>query len=141
MEENKVLEEKQIETQEESINQPTPQTNAEERSKKKGRFLVLWILTGIFFAISLAITLYFLINIGITMNSGSKGAGLGVAILIVVMIALNAIPCSATAILSIIGLLLTIFKRPNGLRVGQLIYFIVLTVLPVLMFFSFSVIV
>ena len=112
----------------------------ERKEKKKGRFLGLWIASGIFFAIALAVTVYFLIGIGNAMNSGENLAGLGAAILIVVMIALNIIPCSITLILSFIGLMLTIFKRPNGLRVGQLIYFIMLTILPIVLFFSFRII-
>ena len=110
----------------------------ERKEKRKGRFLGLWIASGIFFAIALAVTLYFQITVSGLLSTGEAGDAIGAAVILIVMIALNLVPCGVTVILSFIGLMLTIFKRPNGLRVGQLIYFLALTILPIVLFFSFN---
>lgn len=100
---------------------------------KKGRFKPIRIITGVMFAIVTAFMLYLLIA-ALTDANPQLAIGLGFTLGLIVYGGPGYIACEIPAIL---GLILTCVKRPNGLRKGQLAYFIIFVILPVACWFLF----
>lgn len=132
MEENKVFEQDNQELT--AVEEQYVLQQPEEvliKDSKKGRFLALWIISPILFGLVTIFLLYGFIDI---LNAQNPGLSF-VFWFTFIYIIFGAIGYILSMIPSVIGLFLTIFKRPNGLRVGQLIYFIIFTVLPVIVWF------
>ena len=87
-------------------------------------------MAPIFFVITTAFLGYTFIDI--LVNPGSN-QGLSFAFwYALVFIIIGSGGYIISMICPIIGVILTLVKRPQGLRVGQLVYFIIFTVLPIL---------
>lgn len=108
-----------------------------QTNPKRGRFLPLWIITPILYAI---ITIYLAWSLADVM--GGENQALGIAIWLSIIFTIfgtgGYIACEIPAI---IGLILTCVKKPNGLRKGQLVYFMIFIVLPIVTYFAFILIV
>lgn len=108
-----------------------------QTNPKRGRFLPLWIITPILYAI---ITIYLAWSLLDVM--GGENQALGIAIWLSIIFTIfgtgGYIVCEIPAI---IGLILTCVKKPNGLRKGQLVYFMIFIVLPIVTYFAFILIV
>lgn len=101
-----------------------------EKKQKSGKFLALRILAPIFFAITTAFLVYTFIDIIIDPGSNQ---GLSFALwYTLIFIIFGTGGYIVSIIFPLIGMLLTLFRRPQGLRVGQLIYFIIFTILPII---------
>ena len=108
--------------------------------KKSGKYKVLWIITPILYSLVTLCLVYTLYDTVVGANPDTLGLSLALWLTLFLII-FGTFGYIAAMIPPIIGLILTIVRRPNGLRVGQLIYFIVFTILPVLSWIAFTVIV
>ena len=108
--------------------------------KKSGKYKVLWIITPILYSLVTLFLVYTLYDTVVGANPDTLGLSLALWLTLFLII-FGTFGYIAAMIPPIIGLILTIVRRPNGLRVGQLIYFIVFTILPILSWIAFTVIV
>ncbi|MBO5067937.1 MAG: hypothetical protein J6C62_06005 [Clostridia bacterium] len=108
--------------------------------KKSGKYKALWIITPILYSLVTLFLVYTLYDTVVGANPDTLGLSLALWLTLFLII-FGTFGYIAAMIPAIIGLILTIVRRPSGLRVGQLIYFIVFTILPILSWIAFTVIV
>lgn len=108
--------------------------------KKSGKYKALWIITPILYSLVTLFLVYTLIDTVAGANPDTLGLSLALWLTIFLII-FGSFGYIGAMIPAIIGLILTIVRRPSGLRVGQLIYFIIFTILPILSWIAFVVIV
>ncbi len=107
------------------INEQTAKTK-----DKKGKLLVLRVLAPILFGLTTAFLVYTFVDILIDPGSNQ---GLSFALwFALIFVIFGSGGYIASIIPPLIGVIITLVKRPQGLRVGQLIYFIIFTALPIL---------
>ncbi len=128
------------ERNEEQLETVTETTAPTPAKKKSGKYKVLWIITAILYALVTLFLAYTLYDTLVGADPDTKGLSLALWLTFIFII-FGTFGYIATMIPPIIGLILTIVRRPNGLRVGQLIYFIIFTLLPVISWFAFFIIV
>ena len=111
-----------------------------EKPERKRRFIPFWVIVGLFFLVTTAIVVYSIVDSKITdATSEIQLGGLGAILMLIVY---GSIGYILTMLSSIIGLVLTCTCRPStGLRKGQLIYFIAFTVLPIIMWVAFYILI
>lgn len=116
--------------------QVTEVTQEVTEQKTIKKMLGLKIVTAIIFGLVAIWFAYSMISIAGDLNSAEGWEGLGIAIVLVLVLALGGICLAASLVLSLVGLIISIVRKiKKRVTTGTLIYFIVFTVLPIVIFF------
>lgn len=102
-------------------------------NKPEVKKLSLYILGGIALFIYLAFTVFLLIEYFSLVAQVKAGQNVAVALVVaLIIIFYGIIIYGASTLLSVAGLIVSIIKRKNGLSLGWIIGFIIMSVLPII---------
>ena len=97
-----------------------------QEKQSKGKLIPLWIIVPVLFVLTSVITWYYY---AVALSTFDSIEALGGVFIFIFAFIVGVVGYSLTALASTIGVILTCVIRPNKLRVGQLIFFILVIIL------------